>query len=66
MSLKYATSFKKMLNKFECSCIFQGNILDDEELIETLDSSKKTSAVISERVKEAVKVETKINETREE
>jgi len=44
----------------------EGNILDDEELIETLDSSKKTSAVISERVKEAVKVETKINEIRED
>ena len=44
----------------------KGNILDDEELIETLDDSKKTSIAIQERVAEAVIIEIQINETRAE
>eukprot|EP00494_Astrolonche_serrata_P034611 UN34880 len=43
----------------------EGNILDDEELIETLDDSKKTSIVINQRVLEAEKLEIQINETRQ-
>ncbi|KAJ3101998.1 Dynein heavy chain 6, axonemal [Phlyctochytrium planicorne] len=43
----------------------QGNILDDEELINTLNQSKVTSAAIKERVSEAETTEKEINTTRE-
>ncbi|KAL7754338.1 hypothetical protein RI367_000319 [Sorochytrium milnesiophthora] len=43
----------------------QGNILDDEELISTLNQSKVTSGVISERVKQAEATEKEINTARE-
>ena len=42
-----------------------GNILDDEELINTLGDSKFTSNIINERVKEAEATEKTINQTRE-
>jgi len=42
-----------------------GNILDDVVLIDTLESSKKTSNVIKERVVESVKTEKMIEETRD-
>merc|ERR1711871_1722227 len=42
-----------------------GNILDDVQLIETLDQSKKTSNKIEAAVKEAVETEKQIDETRE-
>jgi hypothetical protein len=42
-----------------------GNILDDEQLINTLNNSKLTSGMISNRVKEAEETERSINETRE-
>jgi dynein heavy chain len=44
---------------------FQGNILDDEVLIETLAQSKVTSDVIKIKVAEAEKTEIAIDETRE-
>jgi len=43
----------------------QGNILDDEVLINTLNTSKLTSAVIKGRVKEAEHTEKEIQESRE-
>ncbi|KAJ3111652.1 Dynein heavy chain 6, axonemal [Phlyctochytrium bullatum] len=43
----------------------QGNILDDEELINTLNQSKVTSAAIKDRVSEAEATEKEINNTRE-
>jgi dynein heavy chain, axonemal len=43
----------------------QGNILDDEELINTLNQSKVTSAAIKERVSQAEKTEIEINTARE-
>lgn len=43
----------------------QGNILDDEELINTLNQSKVTSAAINERVALAEKTEIAINQARE-
>lgn len=42
-----------------------GNILDDEQLINTLNHSKTTSSVISARVQEAEVTEKSINEARE-
>jgi len=42
-----------------------GNILDDEELINTLANSKTTSSIIKERVEESEKTEKEINEARE-
>ncbi|MEW5314022.1 MAG: hypothetical protein WDW38_005550 [Sanguina aurantia] len=42
-----------------------GNILDDEQLINTLNHSKLTSSVISNRVQEAEVTERSINEARE-
>jgi len=42
----------------------EGNILDDEVLINTLSDSKVTSAVIQGRVREAEETEAQINETR--
>ncbi|XP_052130991.1 dynein axonemal heavy chain 6 [Frankliniella occidentalis] len=42
-----------------------GNILDDEELIETLNESKETSAIISTRLEEAEATEEKISIARE-
>ncbi|EFJ52606.1 dynein heavy chain 7 [Volvox carteri f. nagariensis] len=42
-----------------------GNILDDEQLINTLNHSKTTSSVISNRVQEAEVTERSINEARE-
>ncbi|TPX36228.1 hypothetical protein SmJEL517_g01545 [Synchytrium microbalum] len=44
----------------------QGNILDDEELINTLNQSKVTSSAIMQRVKEAEQTERQINTAREE
>ena len=44
----------------------EGNILDDEVLINTLNNSKLTSGVIAGRVKEAEETEIKINAAREE
>ncbi|EEZ99537.1 Dynein heavy chain, cytoplasmic-like Protein [Tribolium castaneum] len=43
----------------------EGNILDDEELIETLNESKETSAVIAARLLETESTERKISEARE-
>ncbi|RKP20476.1 dynein heavy chain 6, axonemal, partial [Rozella allomycis CSF55] len=43
----------------------QGNILDDEELIDALNQSKVTSAAIQERVQQAEKTEAEINLARE-
>ncbi|TPX75806.1 hypothetical protein CcCBS67573_g02914 [Chytriomyces confervae] len=43
----------------------QGNILDDEELINTLNQSKVTSAAIKERVHQAEVTEVEINQARE-
>ncbi|KAI9203256.1 dynein heavy chain and region D6 of dynein motor-domain-containing protein [Polychytrium aggregatum] len=43
----------------------QGNILDDEELINTLNQSKVTSAAIKERVAQAEQTEKEINIARE-
>ncbi|KAI8909816.1 dynein heavy chain and region D6 of dynein motor-domain-containing protein [Gorgonomyces haynaldii] len=43
----------------------QGNILDDEELIDTLNQSKVTSAAINVRLKEAEETEIQINNARE-
>ncbi|KAJ3267030.1 Dynein heavy chain 6, axonemal [Chytriomyces hyalinus] len=43
----------------------EGNILDDEELINTLNQSKVTSAAIKERVSLAEKTEIEINTARE-
>ncbi|KAI8925763.1 dynein heavy chain and region D6 of dynein motor-domain-containing protein [Entophlyctis helioformis] len=43
----------------------QGNILDDEELISTLNQSKVTSAAINERVLQAEQTEQDINMARE-
>ncbi|KAJ3021047.1 UNVERIFIED_CONTAM: Dynein heavy chain 6, axonemal [Siphonaria sp. JEL0065] len=43
----------------------QGNILDDEELINTLNQSKVTSAAIKERVHQAEQTEIEINVARE-
>lgn len=43
----------------------EGNILDDEVLINTLNNSKVTSGMISSRVKEAEETERNINEARE-
>jgi dynein heavy chain len=43
----------------------QGNILDDEELITTLNQSKVTSAAIKERVSQAETTEHEINTARE-
>lgn len=40
----------------------KGNILDDEVLINTLNNSKMTSAIIQGRVKEAEETERNINE----
>lgn len=44
----------------------QGNILDDELLINTLNNSKLTSGVIKGRVREAEETEKEINASREE
>eukprot|EP00899_Mesostigma_viride_P007437 jgi/Mesvir1/16695/Mv15092-RA.1 len=44
----------------------EGNILDDEMLINTLNNSKLTSGVIQGRVKEAEQTETEINAAREQ
>lgn len=43
----------------------EGNILDDEELIETLNESKETSAIIEARLAEAEATEEKITIARE-
>ena len=43
----------------------QGNILDDEQLINTLNNSKLTSAMIANRLSEAEHTELSINEARE-
>jgi dynein heavy chain len=43
----------------------KGNILDDESLINTLDSSKSTSALLQRRVAEAEETEKSINTARE-
>ncbi|ETO22423.1 dynein heavy chain 7 [Reticulomyxa filosa] len=42
----------------------EGNILDDQQLVDTLESSKFTSNIVNERVEEAEKTEAVINETR--
>lgn len=43
----------------------QGNILDDEQLINTLNNSKLTSGMIANRLAEAEHTEISINEARE-
>ena len=43
----------------------EGNILDDEVLIDTLNNSKITSGMISGRLEEAETTENQINSTRE-
>ena len=40
----------------------KGNILDDEQLINTLNNSKQTSGMVQARVKEAEETERSINE----
>ncbi|OMJ74343.1 hypothetical protein SteCoe_26764 [Stentor coeruleus] len=42
-----------------------GNILDDTKLIETMQKSKHTSRVISERMQEATQIEYNLNQVRE-
>eukprot|EP00741_Cyanophora_paradoxa_P002452 tig00000076_g2377.t1 len=61
---------KKELKELEDKILFllsnsQGNILDDEVLIETLAQSKKTSEEISAKVAEAEKTEREIDGTRQ-
>lgn len=61
---------KKELKEIEDKILFllsnsQGNILDDEELIDTLAKSKVTSNEISAKVQEAEKTEKEIDATRE-
>jgi len=61
---------KKELKEIEDKILFmlsnaQGNILDDEELINTLAQSKITSNEISKKVAEAEETEKTIDETRE-
>lgn len=43
----------------------KGSILDDESLINTLDSSKSASALLQHRVAEAEQTERSINQARE-
>jgi len=61
---------KRQLNDLEDKILkllkeSEGNILDDEVLINTLNNSKLTSGMIQGRVKEAEQTETSINEARE-
>jgi dynein heavy chain len=61
---------KKELQEIENKILYllsnsQGNILDDENLIETLAQSKVTSSEISVKVKEAEETEAEIDSTRE-
>jgi len=61
---------KKLLQQLEAKILqmlseSEGNILDDEVLINTLSESKLTSIAIGERVSEAEITEQEINETRE-
>ena len=61
---------KKSLQDIETTILHmlsvsKGNILDDKELIETLDKSKKTSATIAAQVKEAEDTEREIDAKRE-
>ena len=44
----------------------KGNILDDEVLIKTLQSSKEQSKIIEKKINESKKIEKKINEVRSE
>jgi len=44
----------------------KGNVLDDEMLIETLESSRTTSSALAERVREAKETERKIDQSRDE
>lgn len=44
--------------------MYQGNIIDDEELIRTLANSKTMSGIITERVKESEKTAIEIAEMR--
>lgn len=44
----------------------EGNILDDEDLISTLNNSKRTSGIIQERLKDAEETERSIDDAREE
>jgi len=65
------SSDKKQLKDFEDKILkllkeSEGNILDDEVLINTLNNSKLTSSVIQERVLEAEQTEIEINEAREQ
>ena len=62
---------KKELQEIENKILYllsnsEGNILDDEDLIETLAQSKVTSAEITAKVKEAEETEAQIDSTREE
>eukprot|EP00947_MAST-08B_sp_MAST-8B-sp1_P002409 g2409.t1 len=61
---------KKELNDIENKILHllsnsKGNILDDTEIIETLDQSKKTSLEINEKMAEAAITEKEIDQTRE-
>eukprot|EP00736_Rhodelphis_marinus_P006943 Rmarinus@m.24609 len=63
-------TMKKELKDIEDKILFllsnsQGNILDDEELINTLAASKKTSVEINNKLAEAEKTEHEIDVTRE-
>ncbi|GMH32802.1 hypothetical protein BSKO_00636 [Bryopsis sp. KO-2023] len=63
-------NMRKELKDIEDKILFmlsnsQGNILDDEELINTLSQSKVTSNEIAAKVEEAEKTEKEIDETRE-
>ena len=52
---------KKILHLLSTST---GNILDDEDLVNVLASSKTTSTIINERVSESIKTEADVNELR--
>lgn len=62
--------FKIALKKLEDSLLLrlssaQGNFLGDPELVQNLETTKKTALEISEKVSEAKKTESEINAARE-
>lgn len=67
---KQQNEFKIRLTELEDALLYrlstaQGNFLGDTALVENLETTKRTSIEIEERVVEAKKTEKKINETRE-
>jgi dynein heavy chain len=68
--IRQQNSFKIRLSELEDSILFklanaQGDVLEDVELIENLEDSKRISNEIAEKVKVALDTEQKINRTRE-